>query len=260
MMKNIIEERIIQYFEGELSTQEKSDLQNEITSSSEFQDIFDEYQLLYHDMDNAEVYVPSDNLKHSFDQLLASEVVTEKEVSKEKPARVYTLRQVMSYAAVGILLCCMCYLMKVNLDKDDAVNQMNTELVSMRSDMENLLRHGSTTSRIQAVNMSYDVQDADPDIIDVLCETLMTDASANVRLAAATALGQFTSEAHVKTTLIDALKKEVDPSVQIEVIGILSTIKEKKALQGFEKLLQKEDLQKFVKDELHLGKIKIESI
>lgn len=261
MMANIMEEKIIQYFEDELSTQEQNDLHKELASSSELQRIFDEYALLYGDMDKAESYVPSDNLRNKFDQMLASQVSQEVNIATpKKQPRVFTLRQVLSYAAVGLLLCCMCYLVKVNLDKDQVVTNMNSEIIAMRSGMQDLLQHESTTSRIQAVNMSYDVDNADPDIIEVLGETLSTDASANVRLAAATALGQFTSESYVKTILIDALKKENDPSVQIELINILSTVKEKKALQGFDKLLEKEDIQKFVKDELYLGKIKIESI
>lgn len=260
-----IEERIIQYFEGELSLSEENILRSEIAQSAEFESMFAEYSTLYTSMDEAPLHYPSERMQHRFDQLILKQNKESANVDANAQKRrgvdrVFTLRQIMSVAAVGLLLCCICYLVKLNLDKNMTVSSMNSELMSMRMTMEELLQNESTTSRIRAVNMSYDLSRPDRDVLHVLCSTMQEDKSANVRLAAATALGQYAEEAEVKRSLIDALRIENDPVVQIELINILSSIKEQEALPGFDDLLENQNLLQSVKDELHLGKIKIESI
>lgn len=258
MNLELTEDKIIRYFEGELPTTEMDTFLKSIEESPEAVAMFEEYKILYDDLTGQEVSVPSERMREQFETTL-KQAEDANPTLQPKVRKVHGYR-IMSIAAVGVMLLCICYLVKMNIDKDDAVSDMNQQLMAMRMDMRELLDTGNTTNRIKAVNMSYDIKEADPDIVNVLSETLHHDPSPNVRLAAATALSEFASTTNVKNTLIDALAKEDDPSVQIELINALSNIKEQRALPGFDKMLENENLLKFVKDEIHLGKIKIESI
>jgi len=78
------------------------------------------------------------------------------------------------------------------------------------------------------------------------------DEHTNVRLAAVEALGKFYASEVARQALIDALNRQSIPEVQIAIIQILGNFKEKRAAQPAQKLLDKEDVPPYVKDQVRL--------
>lgn len=94
----------------------------------------------------------------------------------------------------------------------------------------------SASERIQAVNHSYEIPEADRDITQLLINTLNFDPNVNVRLAACQALTHFAAEDDVKEALIRSLAVQTDPNIQISLIEALVAIKEKRAVDQFQQL------------------------
>lgn len=100
----------------------------------------------------------------------------------------------------------------------------------------------SASERIQAVNHSYDIPDADRDITQLLINTLNFDPNVNVRLAACQALTHFATETEVKEALIQSLAIQTDPNIQISLIEALVAIKEKRAVDQFQQLARDQEV------------------
>jgi hypothetical protein len=100
----------------------------------------------------------------------------------------------------------------------------------------------SASERIQAVNHSYEIPDADRDITQLLVNTLNFDPNVNVRLAACQALTHFAGEAEVKEALIRSLAIQTDPNIQISLIEALVAIREKRAVEQFQQLARNQEV------------------
>jgi hypothetical protein len=100
----------------------------------------------------------------------------------------------------------------------------------------------SASERIQAVNHSYEIPDADRDITQLLINTLNFDPNVNVRLAACQALTHFAGEAEVKEAMIQSLAIQTDPNIQISLIEALVAIKEKRAVDQFQQLARNQEV------------------
>ncbi|RRA97960.1 HEAT repeat domain-containing protein [Larkinella rosea] len=94
----------------------------------------------------------------------------------------------------------------------------------------------SASERIQAVNQSYELPEANQDITQLLINTLNFDDNVNVRLAACQALTRLSDEAGVREALIQSLKIQTDPYLQIMLIETLVSIQEKRAIDEMQRL------------------------
>lgn len=106
----------------------------------------------------------------------------------------------------------------------------------------------SPSTRIAAAMKAYRMKEADKDIVDALVSTMNEDPSTNVRLAALEALSRFHRENYVKKKLIASLKKQKDPMVQIELIHVLTEMKQKSILDDLQKMVQDVNTNEAVKE------------
>ena len=104
------------------------------------------------------------------------------------------------------------------------------------------LANTSASERIQAVNHSYELTQANRDITQLLINTLNFDANVNVRLAACQALARFENEPDVRDALIQSLQIQTDPTIQITLIDILVAIREKRAVHEMQRLARNQQL------------------
>ncbi|NCI45604.1 HEAT repeat domain-containing protein [Sediminibacterium soli] len=104
------------------------------------------------------------------------------------------------------------------------------------------------SQRMIAASEALKLSDIDHDIIDALTKTLNNDPNTNVRLAALEALGKFQRESYVKKKLVESLKKQSDPMVQIALIDMLTTLRERKILQQLDKMVNDTKTMDAVKD------------
>ncbi|MBN8826503.1 MULTISPECIES: HEAT repeat domain-containing protein [unclassified Spirosoma] len=111
----------------------------------------------------------------------------------------------------------------------------------------------SASERIQAVNQSYELKQIDQDITQLLINTLNFDANVNVRLAACQALSHFANEPGVREALIQSLKIQTDPNLQISLIDTLVAIKEKRAVDEMQRLAQNQQVLDAVRQKAEEG-------
>jgi hypothetical protein len=110
--------------------------------------------------------------------------------------------------------------------------------------------HGQNTSaseRILAVNQSYELPRTDHEITQILINTMNFDGNVNVRLAACEALFRLKNEPGVRQALVQSLQIQTDPNVQITLIDILVQIKERRAVEEMQRLMEDKKVMKVVR-------------
>jgi hypothetical protein len=115
----------------------------------------------------------------------------------------------------------------------------------------------SASQRMMGLSVAYDMEKPDDKIVDVLVKTMNEDPNTNVRLAALDALGKFHTEATVRTALIHSLSIQKDPVVQIALIKLMVTLKEKSIVNQLEQMTKDAGTMKAVKDEAYFGILKL---
>jgi len=106
----------------------------------------------------------------------------------------------------------------------EEVAEMRGELRALRQDVAlSMLQQTSASARLQGVSVSAQVARQDPQVMSALLETLATDPSPNVRLAAVDALAGRAAEPAVQLRLGEALRREDSPLVQIALADALLT-------------------------------------
>jgi hypothetical protein len=116
-----------------------------------------------------------------------------------------------------------------------------------------LLNEPSAGDRLRGVAMSSSVKDPDDRFLTVLLNTLNYDPNENVRLAAVDASASFTDRVWVRTELVTALARQTSPLVQISLINLLASIREKKAAEVFQAIVNDENYLEQVKNRARLG-------
>jgi hypothetical protein len=109
----------------------------------------------------------------------------------------------------------------------------------------------SASARMQAAMQAYSLNNPDKEIVDALVTSMNSDPSTNVRLAALEALSKFHKERYVKQQLVRSLKKQKDPMVQIELIQLLTRMKETSILDELQKMVNDTNTMDAVKDKAY---------
>jgi anti-sigma factor RsiW len=136
----------------------------------------------------------------------------------------------------------------------DRIKTLSREVQDMRQSMaETLLLQASSSERIRGVGYMEKVQAPGRRTIDALLQTLDSDPSVNVRLAAADALYLFAGQPGVKEGVILSLARQVSPSVQVALIDLLVDMREKRAVEALKALAGNEKLNADVRRQAELG-------
>lgn len=104
----------------------------------------------------------------------------------------------------------------------EEVAEMRGELKALRQEVAlSMLQQTSASARLQGVSVGAQMARQDPQVLSALLETLATDPSPNVRLAAVDALAGRAAEPAVQVRLGQALHAEESPLVQIALADAL---------------------------------------
>ncbi len=253
-----LENKLIDYLDDALTTEQRAEVEKQLENSAELQHTLDELKMVMEGMETAEEFQPSPSLKNNFDQFLQKEINGQggedaNIVAFKKPnsSRIKFLFQIAAAAAILI--------MGVFIGKNisGAPEVTIGHIVDLRLEMLELLeKDKSTSGRIKAVNISYELQ-PDNEIVDALIQSMNIDKSTNVRIAAMEALSHFQNEPKVRTALCQSLAVQSNPMIQLSLIKILVNMKEKQAVEYFEKIIEKESTTPEVKDEAQMGIFKM---
>ncbi|UFH54013.1 HEAT repeat domain-containing protein [Spirosoma sp. KNUC1025] len=237
-MKQDIEKLLEKYYEGETSLAEEKQLRN----------YFQQETIPTHLQPHAEQFRYFANLRTQHPSTAALNQLANK-LNAPEPARIIRLTSWSMRLAAGVALLLVGFAggrfydqWHSKTDNGLPPNVAANDVIPMQ-EMKKILafeHHPKTSAsdRIQAINQSYELTHADQDITQLLINTLNFDANVNVRLAACQALAHFENEPSVRDGLIQSLKIQTDPNVQITLIEVLVAIKEKRAVEEMQRLAQ----------------------
>ncbi|MGD2294521.1 MAG: HEAT repeat domain-containing protein, partial [Candidatus Aminicenantes bacterium] len=134
------------------------------------------------------------------------------------------------------------------------VAQLRQELQSIKQTLAvSLLEKQSAIDRLRGVNLSYRMDKPGSTLLEALLDTLNSDSNVNVRLAAVDALYLFYDNPTVRAGVIQALSEQTSPLVQVALIDLMVTMRERRAVNSLKKLIQSETLNPNVKKHAELG-------
>lgn len=117
------------------------------------------------------------------------------------------------------------------------VAQLQGELREMRQMVAlALLQQQSPSERLRGVDFSGQVETPDAPVLSALLYTLNHDSNVNVRLAAVDALRRFASTGIVRNALDDSLLKQDSPMVQIALIDLMVSLRNREGAQAIRTL------------------------
>jgi hypothetical protein len=121
---------------------------------------------------------------------------------------------------------------------DGQLTVLNREVDNLKQQVSlSLLSQPSASARLQGLAMTSRLQDPAPSLITALLETLNNDSSVNVRLSVVDSLYLFADREEVRAALTASLSRQTSPLVQIALIDLMVSLKEKRAAFALKKLL-----------------------
>ncbi len=99
-----------------------------------------------------------------------------------------------------------------------------------------LLKQQSASERLKGVSWSAMVSHPDPEFLATLLHTLDRDPNVDVRLAAVDALTRFAGDPMIRNGLVQSLKKQDSPLVQISLIDLLVQLHERQSIDVLKQL------------------------
>jgi hypothetical protein len=134
------------------------------------------------------------------------------------------------------------------------IERLSREKDSLQQQMTlSLLNQPSASARLQGIALTSRVQEPEPSLIAALLDTLDSDPSVNVRLSAVDALYLFSGREQVRSALSASLARQTSPLVQIALIDLLVSLKEKQAATALKKLLNDRKIMPEVQQRAQLG-------
>ncbi|SEC16995.1 Putative zinc-finger [Tenacibaculum sp. MAR_2009_124] len=245
-----IQQMFSDYLEGNTPSSESIQITSHIETCSDCSEELEKYKAIFSALSNIDMEKPSVNLKAKFDSLLNEEI--ERNNTKTISLKPSTDWKTYIRVAASILIVSIAFLTGRFQSKQttEIANKTHKE---ERKQFFELLENQSVSKRILGVNNSQKFTEENTEIIEAIIRKLFYDKNTNVRLTAAEALSKFSSLEIVKSALIKALETEKEAIIQIELIQILASIQEKRALKPMKKLLENKETPNYVKQELQFN-------
>jgi hypothetical protein len=255
MEKEKLEGLLIDYIDGNLDAADKAFVEAELKSNPEAVKLHRQLQEVIGIMNESAGIEPTANLKSSFETMLA------KEQSANKGKTIFLSPTFYRVAAAVTLLIigggAGFLISKYNRQQAELAETKRLLKETKDQMMAMLDNEHSASQRLLGVTVALKMDKADHEILNALIHAMNDDPNTNVRIAALEALGRFHQDPFVRKALITSLSTQKDPIVQISLIRILVEMKEKGSLKELEKITNDEEMLKEVKDEAHVGILRL---
>lgn len=248
-----IEHLIDKYYNGETSLEEETQL-HVFFQGGDIPDHLKSYQDQF-----LTARTMRDMVTNLSDDDLFSKLSQEEEPAKVVEMKAYNFSWVYKVAA-AVTLVLVGFWVGNQLNSNGEMSQMQAQLDEMKNIMFAQMESSSASGRLQAVNNSMDLEEADDETVDVLIALLKNDESMHVRTKTVEALTKFGGNRKVTKAFSDALLNEQEPAVQIALIEGLVTLKQEGATNVLEQLTKDDRVLKEVQDEAHLGIFKLKEL
>ena len=260
MEKEKLEGLLIDYIDNKLNTVDRQVVEQELVRNAEAYKLYEQLKEVMHVMDRSARLEPSQKLKMNFEQLLQTEMAS------NKKSRTVFFQPAMYRVAAAIALLIIGggigYLISKQSDERMArierEMEENKKLMDQTRNLLTMLNNDQSASqRIQGVNVAMEMTRPADQIVQALVKTMNEDPNTNVRLAALDALGKFIDEEGVRKELINALPLQKDPVVQIALIQLMVKMKEKGVVNELRRIVDDAKTMQAVKDEAYSGILKL---
>jgi len=121
-----------------------------------------------------------------------------------------------------------------------------------------LMQQPSAAGRLKGVNWSHQLTMPGDEVLGALLDTLMHDSNVGVRLATVDALRQFGDQTVVRKGVLEAMRKQESPMVQVALIDLAVDLKEKESVATLRALIQDQTLDVAVRDRAQKGLSELE--
>jgi HEAT repeat protein len=131
------------------------------------------------------------------------------------------------------------------------IDSLSSQVSEMKQVMMlSLLKDPSASQRIQAVGYTEELSSVDFKVIGALFTTLNEDPNVNVRLATLDALVKLAREPKVREGLVRSIDLQESPLMQSAIADVMVKLQEKSSVKSLQRLLNKKDLNKMVKNNI----------
>jgi Putative zinc-finger/HEAT repeats len=121
---------------------------------------------------------------------------------------------------------------------DPRLARMGAEVDSLRQQVSlALIGQASAGERLRGVALVSQVKEPDSSLLEGLLDVVDTDPNVNVRLSAVDALYLFAGHPQIRQGLLRSLGLQRSPVVQIALIDLLVSIREKRAAEALKELM-----------------------
>jgi HEAT repeat protein len=256
MEREKLESLLIDYMDGKLNEADRQNVEQELVNNTDTYKVYEQLKEVVRAMEHDPQLEPGNDVKKNFDQFL------QQEIAANKKSTFIFFQPAVYRVAAAIALLIMAGVTAFWMYKDQ---QRAQELAAIRQEMIETKRmmmammgnEQSASQRITGVAVAHQLEKADDEVVRVLVKTMNEDPNTNVRMAALEALSKFHTEPNVRKALIESLATQKDPVVQIALIQLLVTIKEKGVMNDLERMTKDKTIMKAVKDEAHSGILKL---
>jgi hypothetical protein len=136
----------------------------------------------------------------------------------------------------------------------DDLFAMRQEVSGLRQTLAvSLMEQISATERLKGVNLTTATAKPNTEMIDTLLQTVSSDPNINVRLAAVDALYLFRDLPNVREGLVQTLALQDSPLVQVALIDLFVSMKEKRAVDALKALIKNQGLFPEVREKAQEG-------
>jgi len=263
MSKDKIEEIVLEYLNGNFNESRKMELEELLIQNGYTIDELHELSKMYNQMDDIPVPEPDERMNENFYEMLEEQKSKIEKHSNQlnnliqlfvdffKPKYVVRIAYTFGLLFVGWAIG---FWFSADSNNENQLNYMASEIREMKNMITySTLNQPSATERMKLINSINQEDKTDEKIISALIKTLNHDENVNVRIVTVEALAKLGENSRVREGLIHSLAVQESPLLQMAIIDILVTLKDKNAVGHLKSLLEKKDLNDTVRSRVENG-------
>lgn len=259
MEKKDLKPYLMEFLREELDEETKIAIQSQLKVDPALQEELDELKEVFGELNKIPSHKPEIALKENFQKMMEENTVQSPGLFSNIQHWINNFQITISFKqmAYAVVLLLVGFFFGYNQNKGtvnagERNQQLSMEIEELRKNMMlTLLEQPSASERIKAVNISYDLEEADPKVIEALFFTLNNDKNSNVRLAALEALTRYSFNKKIRNGLTESLRHQDKPLIQIALIDVLTEMHDKSLKKEFKDLLQQDELDADVKEKIN---------
>ncbi len=248
-MKKLTEAELIDYLAGELPADRHAEVTDLLATDPQLAAEARELRGLLQEISDQPEPEPSSRADDRFESLLADAI-------GQPPRRQVKVRSLI-WKVVGIAAAIALVFAAGRFYQAGSNADFDRQLAANRTLMLELMQAERSSDRIEATVVATRMAAPDSETTEDLGYLLRSDDNTNVRLAALTALRRFAEDAGVRNELLRALAADPPLVVRIELVELLVSVREQRALPYLEELMRSDSLPRPVRDLARLGAIKL---